>query len=77
MRVLFPFNKASSEMRSRAGPLPKDMPSSLKVLILNGNKFTGGIPTEWVSLTNLETLNVGDCGLDGTCVVRVYPAPQP
>ena len=39
--------------------------------------ITGGIPTEWVSLTKLKTLNVAECGLDGTCVVRVYPAPQP
>ena len=64
-------------MRShaRAGVLPKDMPSSLEVLILNENKFTGGIPTEWVSLTKLKTLNVAECGLDGTCVV--HPAPQP
>ena len=28
-------------------------------------KFTGGIPSEWGSLTNLKNLNMGDCGLDG------------
>ena len=46
------------------------MPPSLKKLILsNGygetNKFSGGIPTEWSSLTNLKELNVADCGLSG------------
>ena len=51
------------------------MPPSLEKLILgyeygNSNKFTGGIPTEWSSLTNLKELNVADCGLDGAFVCR-------
>ena len=46
------------------------MPPSLEILILgafmgNSNKFTGGIPTEWSSLTNLKELNVDRCGLTG------------
>ena len=47
------------------------MPPSLEILILGNafgyshNKFTGGIPTEWSSLTNLKELNVADCGLSG------------
>ena len=48
------------------------MPMSLKVLNLSGgvtigvpHKFTGGIPTEWSSLTNLKELNVANCGLSG------------
>ena len=46
------------------------MPPSLEVLNLgNGygetNKFSGGIPTEWSSLTNLKELNVAGCGLSG------------
>ena len=49
------------------------MPQSLEVLILNGNNFTGGIPTEWVSLTKLKTLNVADCGLDGPLPVEWWP----
>ena len=51
------------------------MPPSLEKLILgtvngNSNKFAGGIPTEWSSLTNLKELNVADCGLDGAFVCR-------
>ena len=46
------------------------MPPSLEVLNLgddssNTNKFTGGIPTEWGSLTNLKMLSMVHCGLDG------------
>ena len=46
------------------------MPPSLEVLnlgddIFNKNKFTGGIPTEWGSLTNLKQLSMAYCGLDG------------
>ena len=52
------------------GPLPKMMPPSLEVLNLgdtfhNNNKFTGGIPAEWGSLTNLKELSMQHCGLDG------------
>ena len=51
------------------------MPPSLEKLILgaiigNSNKFTGGIPTEWSSLTNLKELNVTNCRLDGAFVCR-------
>ena len=46
------------------------MPPSLEVLNLgddssNTNKFTGGIPTEWGSLTNLKELKMANCGLSG------------
>ena len=46
------------------------MPPSLEILILgkysnNTNKFTGGIPPEWGSLTNLKELWMVACGLDG------------
>ena len=45
------------------------MPVSLKVLNLSGgnsgHKFTGGIPAEWSSMTNLKELNMFNCGLDG------------
>ena len=49
------------------------MPPSLEKLILgdilkNSNQFTGGIPTEWGSLTKLKELNMAKCGLDGTLV---------
>ena len=46
------------------------MPPSLEILILgktsdNTNKFTGGIPAEWSSMTNLKELIMEHCGLDG------------
>ena len=51
------------------------MPPSLEKLDLSsgssGNifdavhKFTGGIPTEWSSLTNLKELRMARCGLSG------------
>ena len=46
------------------------MPPSLEKLILSHgygelNKFSGGIPTEWSSLTNLKELNMAQCGLSG------------
>ena len=55
------------------GPLPKMMPLSLEVLnlganVYNTNKFTGGIPAEWSSLTNLKQLSMSRCGLDGACL---------
>ena len=54
----------------RTGPLPKLLPVSLEVLNFgdssgNINKFTGGIPSEWCSLTNLKQLRMVACGLDG------------
>ena len=50
------------------------MPLSLEILILgdhwnNTNKFTGGLPAEWGSLTNLKELKMVACGLDGGCLV--------
>ena len=46
------------------------MPVSLEVLNLSGdrgreNNFTGGIPAEWSSMTNLKELTMAYCGLDG------------
>ena len=46
------------------------MPSSLESLNLgeysnNTNKFAGGIPAEWSSMTNLKRLYMRDCGLVG------------
>merc|ERR1712046_490660 len=48
------------------------MPPSLEELVLDGgqalyqhHKFTGGIPSEWGSLTNLKKLSMARCGLDG------------
>ena len=46
------------------------MPLSLEKLDLCGgynhpHKFTGGIPTEWGSLTNLKELKMAYCGLSG------------
>ena len=42
------------------------MPPSLKELNMCGaGKFTGGIPSEWGSLTNLKSLDMRNCGLDG------------
>ena len=59
--------------RMRTGPLPKVMPVSLEILNLgdayyNNNKFTGGIPAEWSSMTNLKELRMVKCGLDGECL---------
>ena len=53
-----------------AGELPKQLPTSLEVLTLgeggnNTNKFNGGIPSEWGALTNLKSLKIVACGLDG------------
>jgi len=60
------------------GPLPTVMPPSLEILNLgdnlhNTNKFTGGIPAEWGSLTNLKELKMDTCGLDGaSCRLSAY-----
>ena len=52
--------------------MPKGLPVSLEVLNLSGapylldaHKFTGGIPSEWGALTNLRTLEMANCSLDG------------
>ena len=52
------------------------MPVSLEVLNLgddyrNNNNFTGGLPTEWSSMTNLKVLRMAYCGLDGESLVYV------
>ena len=59
------------------------MPLSLEILILGGedgyndNKFTGGIPVEWSSMTNLKELKLSDCGLDGGCwSLQIYHAQK-
>ena len=51
------------------------MPLALEDLVLDGgdpkkygqtpHKFTGGIPAEWSSLTNLKKLSMARCGLSG------------
>ena len=61
-----------------SGELPKQLPVSLEVLnfgddnsnqiqttTANRNKFTRGIPSEWGALTNLKSLKMAYCGLDG------------
>ena len=50
--------------------MPKVLPTSLEVLDVSGrvygpHKFTGGIPSEWGTLTNLKELKMANCGLDG------------
>ena len=63
-----------------AGELPKHLPLSLETLQLgpdhafqdNSNKFEGGIPAEWGSLTNLKKLNVAKCGIGGELHVPAY-----
>ena len=57
------------------------MPPSLEVLNLgdnsqNNNKFTGGIPAEWGSLTNLKELKMVKCGLDGASRAGCAIPPQ-
>ena len=52
------------------------MPVSLEILNLgdysstNANKFTGGIPAEWSSMTNLKELILYKCGLDSEFACR-------
>ena len=58
------------------------MPPSLEILNLgeyqdNNNKFTGGIPAEWGSLTNLKTLKMVKCGLDGASRADDPSIPPP
>ena len=53
-RDVHKYRHRSNITFSRAGPLPKLMPSSLETLELSGSlmsphKFTGGIPAEWGS----------------------------
>ena len=58
------------------------MPVSLEVLDLSGtlyssdgtpHEFTGGIPAEWISMTNLKELKMANCGLDGESAFPVTP----
>ena len=58
------------------------MPPSLEELILDGgydtpHKFTGGIPSEWGSLTNLKKLSMVRCGLDGASRAVALPSIPP
>ena len=82
--VLFcvgPGKHSKSEMQLCAGPLPKVMPVSLEILNLTGGDprvrdgtphyFTGGIPAEWGSMTNLKELHLANCCLDGESLVYV------
>ena len=61
------------------------MPVSLEILNLSGgapmfggakpHKFTGGIPAEWSSMTNLKELKMASCGLDsGSWSLQSYRA---
>ena len=47
------------------------MPPSLEVIDLSKNFYTGGVPAELFSLTNLKTLNMAECGLDGPIPVEL------
>ena len=47
------------------------MPASLETMNLSASKFTGGIPAEWASLTNLKELKMVACGLDGAPVLNL------
>ena len=49
------------------------MPVSLEDLNLSSNKFTGGIPAEWSSMTSLKKLRLAACGLDGESVCAGIP----
>ena len=49
------------------------LPPSLEILNASVNMFTGGIPKEWGSLTNMKQLIMSSCGLDGA-VCSVIPA---
>ena len=62
------------------------MPLSLEILDLSGgnpdfgqkpHKFTGGIPSEWGSLTNLKKLSMERCGLDGASRAVALPSIPP
>ena len=69
MNQAYRTRKRIEKRIARAGTLPM-MPPSLKELYMYGRKygagkFTGGIPSEWGSLTNLKSLDMSNCGLDG------------
>ena len=54
------------------------MPVALEILDLSGvsinpHNFTGGIPAEWSSMTNLKELYMAYCGLDGESVCSGMP----
>ena len=53
------------------------MPPSLEELILDIAEFTGGIPPEWGSLTNLKNLSMQSCGLDGASRAVALPSIPP
>ena len=44
--------------------LPKTLSSSLEIIKLDGNVFSGPIPKSWTQLPALKTLSKIDCGLD-------------
>ena len=52
-------------MDVEGAPLPRLLPSSLELLVLADNDFTGGIPSEWGALTNLEELDLARNALGG------------
>ena len=58
------------------------MPVSLEILNLSASfsgsdsvphKFSGGLPAEWGSMTNLKELKMYNCGLDGESVCSDIP----
>ena len=60
-------------------------PVSLEILDLSGgdpkyggtpHKFTGGIPAEWSSMTNLKELRLSNCGLDGESACADIPSQK-
>ena len=52
------------------------MPVSLETIDLSKNNFSGGLPAEWSSLTNLKELNMANCDLYGGCGLSRYTAQK-
>ena len=64
--VVYPNENETVPAIACTVPLPKIMPPSLETLNMSeAGKFTGNIPSEWGSLTNLKSLSMECCGLGG------------
>ena len=68
---LLRLTNQTHRLTAHAGALPRVLPASLEKVFLgdqraNTNTFIGGIPPEWGAITNLKTLKLVACGLDGT-----------